>query len=87
MAYVVMTVHTETLDLIHDLNSIVLARLLIVPQAKPKNSLANSGEEIVVVLEGTLGGQVLVGGMVCHAVCLGESAIGGLSVIAQKFCC
>ena len=63
-----MAIHTEALDLIHDLNSVILSRRLVVAQAKPKNLLANSGEEVVVVIQSTLGVEVLVGCTVCHVV-------------------
>ena len=84
LAYVLMAIHAETLDLVHNLDSVILIRLLIVPQAEPQNSLADGGKEVIVVIQGTLGVEVFIGHTVCHFVCSGGGDIVGLSMIAWK---
>lgn len=68
-AYVLMAIHAETLDLVHNLDSVIFSRLLVVSQTEPKNLLADGGEEVVIVILSTLGVEVFVGRTVCHVVC------------------
>ncbi len=78
-AYVFMAIHAETLNFIHNLDSVILSRLLVVPQAEPENLLADGGEEVVFVFMSTLGVEVFVGCMVCHVACLSRRYMDGIS--------
>ena len=84
LAYVLMAIHAETLDLVHNLDSVILIRLLIVPQAEPQNSLADGGKEVIIVIKGTLGVEVFIGHTVCHVVFSSGGDIVGSSMIACK---
>lgn len=56
-----MAVHAEALDLVHNLDSVIFSRLLLVPQVEPEDLLADGGEEIIVVVLSTLCVEVFIG--------------------------
>ena len=61
IAYVLMTIHAQTLDFIHNLDSVIFSRPLVIPQVEPKNLLADGGKEVVVIIPSTFSVEVLVG--------------------------
>ena len=69
IAYILMAIHAETFDLVHNLDSVIFSRLLVVAQTEPKNLLADGGEEVVIIILSTLGVEVLIGRAVCHVLC------------------
>lgn len=81
IAYVFMAVHAETLDLVHNLDSVIFSLLLVVPQVEPEDLLADRSEEVIIVILSTLGIEVFVGRTVCHVVrARGQNVVKNLCV-------
>lgn len=76
ITHVLMAIHAETFDLVHNFDSVVFSRILVIAQVESKNLLADRSEEVVVVILSSLGVEVLVGCTVCHVLCLrGEDVV------------
>lgn len=69
IAYVLMAIHAETLDLVHNLDSVIFSSPLILLQVESKNLLADGGEQVVMVIFSALRVKVFVGCTVCHIEC------------------
>ena len=75
VAYVLMAVHAKTFNLVHNFDSVIFSRRLIIPQIKSKDLLADSGEKVVIVILCTLSAEVFVGCTICHIVCLSGGGV------------